>query len=137
MADAHRLLEALRPYTGDAAHHLDLAQVLPLGALEDEVGRVDLPAPGGGDRVGAVAPAEDTFVGAGEGRGCLHAEVRGDAVEGVLVAGAAAAEGGFGPPADLDAGVGADDAIALFCEGSMSGRGYRNHLLEGGGFDGR
>lgn len=39
-----------------------------------------------------------------------------DAVEGVLVAGAAAAKGGLGPAADLDARMRADDSISLFGE---------------------
>ena len=81
MPDTHRLLEALSPHTGNTSHHFDLAQVLLLGALEDEIGRVDSPAPGRGDRVGTVAPAEDALVGAGEGWRRFHAKMRGYAVE--------------------------------------------------------
>ena len=80
-----------------------------------------MPAPGCADGVGAVAPAEDAFVAAGEGWRGFHAEVGFDAVETVFVAGSAAAEGGFRPAADFDAGVGADYCVALFCEGGMGG----------------
>lgn len=68
-----------------------------------------------------MAPAEDAFVAAGKGGSGLHAEMGFDAVEGVFVAGATAAKGGFGPSADLDAGMGANDCVALLGQGGVGG----------------
>ena len=130
MPDAHRLLEALSPHTGNASHHFDLAKVLLLGTLENEIRGVDFPAPGRSDRVSTVAPAEDALVGTGEGWRRFHAEMRGYAVEGVLVAGATATESRLGPPTDLDARVGANDAVALLCKGSIGRRGDGDHFFE-------
>ena len=48
-----------------------------------------------------MAPAEDTLVCTGQGRGCLHAAMRLDAVEAVLVAPAPAPQHGLGPAAQL------------------------------------
>ena len=113
--------EARGPHAGDAAHHADLLVVRGFDARKDEGGRVRHPAPGGADRVRAMAPTEDAFVGAAEGRGAFHAEVGCDAVEGVFVAGAATAQRGFGPAADPDAAVRADDGVALFGQGGVGG----------------
>lgn len=77
-----------------------------------------------------MSPAEDALIATGERGGGLHAEMRFNAIKGVFVAGAAAAEGGFGPAADLDTGVGADDCIALFCQGGVGGGGFGDHFLE-------
>lgn len=52
-------------------------------------------------RVGMVAPAEDTLVGTGKGGSGLHAAVRLNAVEAVLVAAAPPPQHGLGPPAQL------------------------------------
>lgn len=138
MPHVHRFVEAFRPHTGHAPHHFDFPVVALQRAGKNHFRRVDLPAPCRRYRVRAVSPAEDAFVGAGEGGRGFHAEVGGDVVEGVFVAGAAAAEGGFGPPADLDARVAADDGVALFCEGGVGGGGPGDHGGEGGGcVDGR
>lgn len=49
------------------------------------------------------------------------------AVKGEFVAGSTAAEGGFCPATDFDARVGADDGIALFCEGRVGRGGAADH----------
>lgn len=67
-----------------------------------------------------MAPAKDAFVRTGEGWGSFHAAMGRDTVERVFVARASTAEGGFGPAADFDAGVGADYAVALFGQGGVS-----------------
>ena len=105
MSNPHRLLESLRPDPGHASHHLDPSQMLLLRAFENQLRGINLPAPGRRHGIRAVAPAEDALVGTRQGGGGLHAEVRGNAVEGVFVARAAAAEGGFCPSAELDARV--------------------------------
>ena len=81
VSDFHGFLEAFGADAGDASHHFDFFVVAFFGALEDHLGRVDLPAPCGAYGVGAVTPAEDAFVAAGEGRSGFHAEVGFDAVE--------------------------------------------------------
>ena len=68
---------------------------------------------GEGGAYRAMAPAEHTAIGAGEGRSHLHALVGGDAVEGVLVAAASATKLVLGPAAKLDGGVGANELVAL------------------------
>lgn len=85
--DCEGVLEAVGADAGDTAEGFDFLGVRGFCLGEDEGWGVGGPAPGGADGVGAMAPAEDALVGAGEGRGGFHAEVRGDAVEGVLVAG--------------------------------------------------
>ena len=52
-----------------------------------------------------------------------------DSIEGEFVARATAAQSRLGPAADLDTGVGADDSVALFSKGIVSGRVLANHLL--------
>ncbi len=117
--DLHRFGEALGAHAGHALHHLDFLVVAFFDAVEDQVWWVDLPAPGGADGVGAVAPAEDAFVAAAEGWCRLHAEVRFDAVEGEFVTGSSTPQGGFRPPTDFDARVGADYRVALLCQSGV------------------
>ena len=66
MADPHGFCETLCAHAGYAAHHLDLLVVAGLDSFEDQVGRVDDPAPSRANGVGPMTPAEDALVGAGE-----------------------------------------------------------------------
>ena len=52
-------------------------------------------------------------------------------VKGEFVARATATKGGFGPSTDFDAAVGADDGIALLCQGGVGGAGAADHGLWG------
>lgn len=65
MANAEGFCEAGRYNTGDTFHHLDLAIMTFDYTLEDVFWRINLPTPGGTDRVGAMTPAENALVGAG------------------------------------------------------------------------
>ena len=67
--------------------------------------RADLPSEARAYRVVVVSPAEDTLVRTGETRRGLHALVRDDAVEGVLVAAAPAAQHRLRPAAQLHTAV--------------------------------
>jgi hypothetical protein len=66
---------------------------------------VRLPPPSRGHGILMVPPAEYTLVGARQRWGGLHALVRRDPVERVLVAPAPAPQHRFRPPAELDAAV--------------------------------
>eukprot|EP00754_Rhynchopus_humris_P018169 Rhum_TRINITY_DN14594_c22_g1::Rhum_TRINITY_DN14594_c22_g1_i1::g.101554::m.101554 len=106
----------LRDHTLDALQRLDHL-LLPLnGLVHDQLRVVHLPLPLLRHRVGVVAPAEHALVRARERRRHLHALVRGDAVEGVLVAPSAAAHLRLRPPAQLHAGVRADQVVPLLLE---------------------
>lgn len=137
MPNFHCFGETLCSYTRDASHHFDLLIMAGFYAGEDQVWRIDDPAPGCADGVGAVAPAEDAFVGAGEGGCGFHALVRGDAIERVFVAGASATECRFGPAADLDTRMGADYRVTLLGESGIGGRIFRNHFFGCCGWCGR
>ena len=130
MPDAHGFGETLSTYTGHAAHHFDLLVVACFYAGKDQVGRVDNPAPGCAHGVGAVPPAEDAFVGAGEGGCGFHALVGSDAVEGEFITGASATESGFGPAANFDARVRADNGVALLCERIVGRRVLGDHFFD-------
>lgn len=129
VTDGEGFCETFGADSGDSLEHFDFAVMAFDDAAEDDFGAVDLPAPGGANGVGAVAPAEDALVGAGERGGGFHTQVGPDAVETVLVAGTAAAEGGFGPAADFDSRVGTDNGVALFRESRVGDGISGNHLL--------
>mmetsp|Transcript_26654 Transcript_26654/g.79508 ORF Transcript_26654/g.79508 Transcript_26654/m.79508 type:complete len:338 (-) Transcript_26654:402-1415(-) len=127
VAGVHRLLESVFPHAGDA---LALADHLPvqLHALgDDELRRVHAPLPLLAHRVLVVPPAEGALVGTGQRRRRLHALVRRDAVEGVLVAAAPPTKLMLRPAAELHGGVPADELVALLRQLRTHPRGQ--HLL--------
>jgi hypothetical protein len=103
VSDSHCFGEEEGEDLWDAFHHFDILVVACFCAGEDQIRGVGGAAPGCAYGIGAVAPAEDAFVAAREGGCGFHAEMGLDAVEGVFVAGSAAAEGGFGLAVDLNA----------------------------------
>mmetsp|Transcript_47801 Transcript_47801/g.108476 ORF Transcript_47801/g.108476 Transcript_47801/m.108476 type:complete len:236 (-) Transcript_47801:64-771(-) len=84
--DGEGLLDSLELDPLSALELVHHAHVQAHRFLHDLGRRVFPPAPLAAYGVLVVPPAEDALVGAGEGRGGLHALVAGDAVEGVLVA---------------------------------------------------
>mmetsp|Transcript_16125 Transcript_16125/g.56221 ORF Transcript_16125/g.56221 Transcript_16125/m.56221 type:complete len:240 (+) Transcript_16125:1122-1841(+) len=90
---------------------------MQLDALCDNLqGIIHLPLPLGARGVLVVAPAESALVRAREGGRRLHALIRGDAVEGMLVATSSAPQLVLRPAAQLHRRVGADDLVAFLCE---------------------
>ena len=127
MSDFHSFLETLGSDARDASHHLDLFVVAFFGACKDHFWRVDLPSPGCTYGIGAVAPAKDAFIAARKRGSGFHAQMRFDAIEAVFVAGASTTQCRFRPAADLYAGMGANDCIALLRERSVGERRDRDH----------
>src|SRR3989344_615953 len=89
-------------------------EMLPERVVDDEEGIIDRAIPCLGHRRLGAAPAEGAAVRAEHGGGHLEALVAADAVEGVLVAAALAAEHVLGPAADFDRGMAADKTVLLF-----------------------
>mmetsp|Transcript_26879 Transcript_26879/g.72923 ORF Transcript_26879/g.72923 Transcript_26879/m.72923 type:complete len:314 (+) Transcript_26879:478-1419(+) len=125
--DVHGLLEALGLHARDAAALADHAPVRIDALGDDCLGLVHAPLPLGAHGVLVVPPAEGALVGACEGGRCLHALVRRNAVERVLVAPPSPPQLVLGPPAELHGRVRADYLVALLRELRAVLRG--EHLL--------
>ena len=64
VTNAHGLAETLGSDTWDSLHHLDFLVMCCCDAVEYQIRSIGYPAPRGADRIGAVSPAKDAFVGA-------------------------------------------------------------------------
>ena len=80
------------------------------------LGAVHLPLPLSANRIRVVPPAEHTLIGTRQTRRGLHAPVALDAIEGVLVAAAAAPQHRLRPATQLDTRMGTNQLVALLSQ---------------------
>ncbi len=99
MSDALCFLKPFWQNAGQATHGLDQILVVAHKTAYKVLRVICLPTPFCANRIFVVPPAEDTLVRACKGRRGLHALVRGNPVESVLVAATAASKHAFRPSA--------------------------------------
>mmetsp|Transcript_12362 Transcript_12362/g.22377 ORF Transcript_12362/g.22377 Transcript_12362/m.22377 type:complete len:402 (-) Transcript_12362:23-1228(-) len=127
-----RIMPSIHLYSGYSPRLLDQIHMSIHRRLHDHLRIVRLPPPFPPHGILVMTPAEDALVRARQGGGGFHALVGGDAVVRVFVASSAAAELVFGPAAEFDGGVGADELVPFLLEGLGLFGG--DHLLRFFGF---
>ena len=84
--------------------------------IDDHLWRIHIPAPFPPNRVLMMSPAEHALVGTCHAGSHLHAKVRSDAIERVLVASATTTKHALGPSAQLYSAVRAYDFVPLLLQ---------------------